>query len=274
MLAANEAVAQHLTAKRIPLIYRNHDEPNTERLSGLLPVLRSLGLKQRIPAKRPTPKDYQAVVEQTAPLRVSRIIHRLLLRTLSLAVYDCENRGHFGLASHCYTHFTSPIRRYPDLMVHRILKEHLRGKGKRQGPSREAWEEELAAIAKTSSKLERRAERVDRDMATLKTLQYLEPRVGEEVDAIISGVSSFGVWVELLDTPAEGFAHISTLGEEWFEFDEQMHLLRGEETGQIWRLGQEVRVTLTAVDFIGLELTVTLRSEPRRPAGRKRRGRR
>jgi ribonuclease R len=260
MLAANEAVAEFLFKKRIPAVYRDHDEPDAERLASLLPVLRSLGLKDKIDLKRLRPKDYQHLLVRTAKHPARRVIHRLLLRTLMLAVYDPENRGHFGLASSCYTHFTSPIRRYPDLLVHRILKDRLRGKPLPAGPALEAWEASLEAMAKLSSTRERRAERVERDMTALKTLRYLQPRLGEEMPGMITGVAPHGLWIELDEVPFEGFAHITTLGEDWFEHDPNLHVLRGEDTNVVWRLGQRVQVRLTSVDLTALELDLVIKS--------------
>jgi ribonuclease R len=258
MLAANEAVAWYLLQRKIPSIHRDHDEPDPERLAQLLPALRALGVKQRISLRRIQPRDYQELLIKTRDLEAGPIIHRLLLRTLRLAEYDTENRGHFGLASECYTHFTSPIRRCPDLMVHRLLKSHLRGEPPPQGAAREAWQEELAAIAALSSSLERRAERVERDMTKLKMLHHLEPHLGEEMTGMVTGVSAHGLWIELDEVFVEGFAHISTLGEDWWEFDEERLTLRGEATGTVWRLAQRVRVRLASVDLTALELDVAL----------------
>jgi ribonuclease R len=254
MLAANEAVAQHLLRKKIPAVYRDHDPPDPERLLEMLPVLRSLGMREKIPAERVEPKIYQRVFEKTRDHPAQRIIHRMLLRTLMLAKYDTENRGHFGLASWCYTHFTSPIRRYPDLIVHRILKDRLRGLPLPEGARREAWEEELAALARLSSERERRAEAVERDMVKLKTLQFLQPRLGEQMTGMIAGVAPHGFWVELDEVPAEGFVHVRTLPEDWYEYDEDLHVLHGEETGVTWRLGQRLCVRLATVDLVALEL--------------------
>lgn len=258
MLTANEAVAWRLFRGRVPAVYRDHDPPDAEKLASLVPVLRSLGVRERVNLGRIEPRDYQALLARAAEHPARRVIHRLLLRTLALAVYDAENRGHFGLASACYTHFTSPIRRYPDLLVHRILKARLRNEPLPRGVDREVWEAELAAMAKQSSQRERRAERVERDMVTIKTLRFLEPHVGEERTGMISGVAPHGLWVELDDPPVEGFAHVSTLEEDWYTYDEELHVLRGEETEIAWRLGQRVRVRLTAVNFAALELSVVV----------------
>jgi ribonuclease R len=258
MLAANEAVAWHLFRREIPSVYRDHDPPDGQKLSQLLPVLRSLGVKERINVRHLEPRDYQRLLQRTEGLAAQRIIHRLLLRTLMLAVYDPENRGHFGLASACYTHFTSPIRRYPDLLVHRILKSRLRGEALPEGVAREVWEEELSALAKLSSERERRAQKVERDMIALKTLQFIEPRLGEEMTGIVSGVAVYGFWVELDEVPIEGFVHVSTLDPDWYEYDEELHVLRGEESGDVWRLGQGLRVRLSSVDFNALELSLAV----------------
>lgn len=258
MLAANEAVATYLTKKKIPSLYRIHEEPDLERLARIAPALRSLGLKFKLPRGQATPRDYQTILNAAAEHPAQRIISRLLLRTLMLAKYHPENRGHFGLASVCYTHFTSPIRRYPDLLVHRILKQHLRGEPLPQGNLREVWERELAALANVSSDRERRAERIDKEMTKLKTLQHIEPRVGEETTGIICDVAPMGLWVELDDVPIEGLVPLESLPADWWEFDEEMLTLRGEETAEIWRLAQRVRVKIASVDLNALELDLEI----------------
>lgn len=263
MLAANEAVARELMRRRVPAIYRDHDEPDPARLEKLVPVLGAIGIRERLASDRPEPRHYQAFLLKTMDHPARRVIHRLLLRTLMLAKYDPENRGHFGLASPCYTHFTSPIRRYPDLLVHRILKSRLRGEPVPEGPALEVMQEQIAAIAKLSSARERRSEAIERELDKLKTLRFLEPRLGEEMTGLVAGVAAHGLWIELDEIPAEGFIHLSSLPEDWYEYDEVTHTLRGEHTGAIWRLAQPVTVRLVATNTAALELTLAITSPPR-----------
>ncbi len=253
MLAANETVAQHFYWMEMPFVYRVHDVPDAERLQKLSEIIRNFGYsmkavgraKSKTGGEEVHPKEIQKLLAKIAGTPEEAMISRMALRSMKRASYSVECTGHFGLASPYYCHFTSPIRRYPDLQIHRIIKEELRG---RMNEDRRAhYQGILPEVAKRSSELERRADEAERETDKLKKTEYMEQRVGETFDGVISGVTGWGVYVELPNT-VEGLVHISKLCDDYYVYDERKSELVGEATGRRLKLGMPVRVTVDGCD--------------------------
>lgn len=266
MIAANEAVARHLSGKDFPCLYRVHDAPAGEALAALVPVFREFSWFSRSGAAllgHGSPFVIQSVLEESHGRAEEELVSNLLLRAMKRAVYRPVNDGHYGLASKAYCHFTSPIRRYPDLVVHRMLKAAL---FKRP----QLFDQEVAALAwigEHSSYMERVAETAARESQTLKLAEYLEPRVGEAFAGVVSGVSSQGLFVRLergvttelqLGGAIEGFLPLRYLGPEYFMFDPDRYTLTGADTDQVFRLGQPLQVVLSRVDLATSRLDLRL----------------
>jgi ribonuclease R len=244
MLAANRAVARLFTSKKIPAIYRVHDKPDAEKLNDFKEFIKGFSLEI---TGEPTPKALQKVLQKAAGTSQERLISHVLLRSMKQAVYSEENNGHFGLAFKDYTHFTSPIRRYPDLIVHRLLKEILnKSYTKARQEHMAAW---LPSAALHASQRERKAMEAEREIVDLKKAQFMQDKVGDTFPGFISGVTSFGIFVELKEFFVEGLVHITTLGDDYYNFMEKEHCLVGEHTGRRFQLGAEVDVTLVNVDI-------------------------
>src|SRR5262249_10736212 len=261
MLAANEAVAEHLDSLGASFLRRVHPDPDPFRLSAFADFARSLGYKM--------PTDYdrfalQRILERSADRPEVHAVHYALLRSLKQAVYSPADEGHYALASEDYCHFTSPIRRYPDLTVHRQLGQWLRTG--RVGASAA----ELVALGEHCSKMERRAEIAERELVKLKLLTYLSERLGLELEVIITGVADYGFFGQAETLPVEGLVHVSTLLEDYYYFEEAAHTLVGRRTGRRYRLGDKVRVTVVRVDLQRRQLDFRV-VEPR--SGRRREGR-
>lgn len=235
MIAANECVAAHLFRKKRPCVYRIHESPRPKSLEALLPVLKELGYKIQGLGKG-DPLAYQALLEQARKRPECDLVDSMVLRSMERARYSTLPQRHFGLASTHYCHFTSPIRRYPDLMVHRLLKDP------------QSMQGQLDWLAEHSSKMERVAEAAERDSVNLKICEYMQQRVGETFVGTISTVHAYGFFVRL-DNTAEGFVHFDPVRSEHFQFDPKLQTLMGEETGRTYRLGQRVKVTLKRVDM-------------------------
>lgn len=245
MLAANVAAARHLLRKKMPALYRIHERPNAEKLADLGEFLAELGLRLG-GGEAPTAKHYADLLEQVKSRPDFHVIQVVLLRSMMQAVYSDNNVGHFGLAFPAYTHFTSPIRRYPDLMVHRALKHLLTD----EPP--EAFDythQHLAAMGEHCSATERRADDATRDAGDTLKCEYVLDKVGETFEGVISGVNSFGIFVELNDIYVSGLVHITALDYDYFHFDPIGHRLTGERTGKVYRLGDSLRVTVAAVNI-------------------------
>lgn len=244
MLAANEVIAEHMYWLKVPFVYRVHEIPDMEKMYALQEFLHNLGYSIK-GIKNIKPKALQQILEAVKGKPEERVVSTVLLRSLKRAHYSEENLGHFGLASHYYTHFTSPIRRYPDLVIHRILREQMEG-----GLTEERVEylnESLGRIAKHSSERERIAEEAERETVELKMVEYMAEKVGEVFVGIISSVTPFGFFVELENT-VEGLVHVSTLEDDFYRFDEKSITLRGERTKKVFRIGDRVRVKLARVN--------------------------
>ena len=246
MLMANETVAQEYCTEEIPFVYRTHDNPDPEKVESLLTLLHNQGVKIQKAKEEITPKEIQQIIESIEGLPNEAMISRLVLRSMKQAKYTTECSGHFGLAAKYYCHFTSPIRRYPDLQIHRIIHDRLRGRLVREGRT-EHYKEILDEVARQSSVCERRADEAERESDKLKKAEYMSYHLGEEYEGIISGVTGWGLYVELPNT-VEGLIHINTLRDDYYVFDQDAYELRGDMTGRIFRLGQKVRVRVADAD--------------------------
>lgn len=255
MLAANETVAQHFYWLDVPFLYRVHDVPDAERIQRLSTLINNLGYyikavgrkAGRVSAGEVHPKEIQKLLDKIAGTSEEAMISRLALRSMKQAKYSVESSGHFGLACRFYSHFTSPIRRYPDLQIHRIIKDQLRG---RLGEERIAhYREILPKVASHSSDMERRAEEAERETDKLKKAEYMQERIGQSFDGIISGVTGWGIYVELENT-VEGLVHVARLPGDYFYYKEEACEMVGEVTGRTFKLGMPVRVRVAEVDIM------------------------
>jgi len=244
MLAANEAVARHVTSKDIPFLYRIHENPDPAKLHDFQEFIHGFGYEFSLVDEKVKPSEIQRLLLQAEGKPEERMLNYALLRCMKQARYAAENLGHFGLASGCYCHFTSPIRRYPDLVVHRILKALVAGaKGKQLSLAIE----KLGEVGEHTSKRERVAMEAERDVVEMKKLQYMTKHVGEEFDGYISGVTAFGFFVELNELFVEGLVHLTTLGDDFYNFDEKRHSLTGSRTARMYRIGDQAKVRVAAV---------------------------
>ena len=245
MLAANETVAAHMFWQEMPFLYRVHEAPDMERIQKLSSIVQGFGLVIKGTGDAIHPKEIQKLLTGIEGRPEEGLVTRLALRSMMQAKYSTECFGHFGLACKEYTHFTSPIRRYPDLQIHRILKDEIRG---RLNDNRiNHYKGILDDVASKASKLERRAQEAERETDKLKKAEYMESRIGEIYDGVISGVTNFGVYVELPNT-VEGLVHISKINGDYFYFDEFHMQLIGEATGRKYCLGDEVTIQVNSVD--------------------------
>lgn len=249
MLAANEAVAERLRDDNIPFLRRIHKPPTTKKLRELAEFLQELGLKTNNLEDR---FELQKVLQQTTGRPEQHAVHYAALRSLQRAVYSPETEGHFALASSCYCHFTSPIRRYPDLTVHRLLGALIDGRRPKSDLR------ELLVLGQHCSDQEERAEMAERELTKWKMLAYLETRLGMEMDAVITGVESFGLFVQGLELPAEGLIHVDSLVDDYYYFDRTAHSLSGRLHGNQFRLGDVVRVAVARVELDRRELDFRL----------------
>ena len=246
MLMANETVAQEYCTEEIPFVYRTHDNPDPEKVESLLTLLHNQGVKIQKAKEEITPKEIQQIIESIEGLPNEAMISRLVLRSMKQAKYTTECSGHFGLAAKYYCHFTSPIRRYPDLQIHRIIKDNLRGRLMREGRT-EHYAEILDEVARQSSVCERRADEAERESDKLKKAEYMSYHLGEEFEGIISGVTGWGLYVELPNT-VEGLVHVNTLRDDYYVFDQETYELRGEMTKKVYKLGDKVRIRVADAD--------------------------
>ncbi|MCR8721128.1 VacB/RNase II family 3'-5' exoribonuclease, partial [Pseudomonas syringae] len=286
MLAANVATAQFLKKHEIPALYRVHDGPPPERLEKLRAFLGELGLSLHKGKDGPTPKDYQALLETVRDRPDYHLIQTVMLRSLSQAVYSSDNNGHFGLNYEAYTHFTSPIRRYPDLLTHRAIRSvirskqdtpHVRRAGAATIPKARIYPYDdalLDQLGEQCSMSERRADEATRDVVNWLKCEYMKDRVGESFPGVITAVTGFGLFVELTDIYVEGLVHVTALPGDYYHFDPLHHRLAGERTGRNFRLGDTVEVRVMRVDLderkIDFEISETAAAAT--PVGRKRQG--
>ncbi|MBE5911647.1 ribonuclease R [Pseudobutyrivibrio sp.] len=245
MLAANETVAEHFNLMESPFVYRVHGAPDPEKMQTLGKFLGACGYVLKGKTDNIHPKEIQKMLESLKGHEDEAVITKMTLRSMQQARYDVECKGHFGLAAQYYCHFTSPIRRYPDLQIHRIIKDHLRGRMNERKLSH--YESILPEVAIQTSKLERRAEDCEREVDKLKMVQYMKEFIGQKFQGNISSVTGWGIYVELENT-VEGLVHVSTLYDDHYDFIEENLTLVGEHTGRTFKLGQSVTVILDSVD--------------------------
>jgi ribonuclease R len=274
MLLANETVAEYLEQSQAPALYRIHEQPDLLKVEQFEEFVASLGYSLAAPLNGVRPRHFQRLLDRIRDTPEEKPIAFLMLRTMQKARYAAENLGHFGLAASCYTHFTSPIRRYPDLVVHRLLRAVRR---KELGDDRiSELEDELPEIARHSSEMERRADDAERELVQWKKVRFMADKIGDEFSGFITGVAPFGIFVELVEHFVEGLVHVSSMADDYYRFLEQTHTLRGENTGKTYRLGDKVSVQVIRVDMerrqidLGLvEILEAVRQTERpHPAGR------
>jgi ribonuclease R len=249
MLLANETVAAHLVANEVPSLHRVHEAPDVKKVMDFEEFITTLGYSLAATDRSVTPKQFQKLIDRIRGTPEERPIAALMLRTMQKARYDAASLGHFGLATEHYTHFTSPIRRYPDLLVHRVLREARHG---------------------AMTDMERRADEAERELLQWKKVRFMADKVGDEYDGFITGVAPFGLFIELSEHYVEGLVHISSMADDYYRFVEQQHILKGENTRKVYRLGDKVRVQVVRVDMgrrqidLGLaEILDHVRSEER-----------
>ncbi len=244
MLLANETVAEEYFWREVPFLYRTHEAPEEEKIRQLSLFINNFGYHIHV-RNEVRPMEIQKLLAKVDGTPEEALISRLALRSMKRAAYTTENTGHFGLAAKYYTHFTSPIRRYPDLQIHRIIKENLRG---RLNEDRiEHYRKILPEVAARCSMKERAAEEAEREVVKLKKAEYMKSRIGEEYEGVISGVTKWGIYVELPNT-VEGLVHVSDMWDDHYEFVEGRYEMVGEHTGKTYKLGQTVKVRVSAAD--------------------------
>ncbi len=247
MLIANETVAQDYFWQEVPFVYRTHENPDEEKIKKLSTFVNNFGYTLHIGSDEVHPKELQKLLSKIEGTEEEPLISRLTLRSMKQAKYTTECTGHFGLATNYYCHFTSPIRRYPDLQIHRIIKDCLRGR--MNAKKAEHYEKILPEVVKHASEMERRADEAERETDKLKKVQYMKERLGQEFTGVISGVTSWGFYVELPNT-IEGLVHVTALEGDYFQFSEETYELIGEHTNIHYKLGQTVTVIAVDVDEV------------------------
>lgn len=261
MLAANVCAADVLREHKIPAPYRIHEVPPPDKLTELRAFLGELGLSLAGGA-RPTAQDYSKLLKSVDKRPDKRLVHTVMLRSLSQAMYSPDNVGHFALGYEHYAHFTSPIRRYPDLVVHRGIKSAIK---REKFPLSAQQAKELGVHC---SMTERRADEATREVVRLLKAQYMQQHIGDEFDGLITGVTQFGIFVELSEVYVDGLVHITGLGNDYFHFEPKSHRLIGERTRKIFRLGDPVRVRVMRVDLDEAKIDFELADAPAHAAGR------
>jgi len=246
MLLANETVASHLERNNVPTLFRVHEQPDPVKVGIFEEFISTLGYSLSGQPEHVEPRDFQRLVERIKGKPEEKPIAFLLLRTMQKARYDTANLGHFGLAAQAYTHFTSPIRRYPDLVVHRVLRESRRGMSEER---RTELVEDLPDVARQTSERERRANEAERELVQWKKVRFMADKVGDEFEGYITGVSAFGLYIELVEHFVEGMVHVSTMADDYYRFVERAHVLRGEKNARVYRLGDRVKVQVIRVDL-------------------------
>ena len=265
MLIANETVAQDYFWQELPFVYRTHDNPDTEKIKKLSTFINNFGYSIHIGQDEVHPKELQKLLQKINGTPEEALISRLTLRSMKQAKYTTMSTGHFGLATPYYCHFTSPIRRYPDLQIHRIIKDNLRGR--MNAKKIEHYDKILPEVAKHSSEMERRADEAERETDKLKKVEYMSERIGEVFEGVISGVTEWGFYVELPNT-VEGLVHVTTLVDDYFHYNESTYELVGEVTNIRYKLGQRVHVMVTGTDRILRTIDFRVVRQDEREAGK------
>ncbi|MBZ8175394.1 ribonuclease R [Staphylococcus delphini] len=246
MLIANETVAEHFNKMEVPFIYRIHEQPKSERLRQFFDFITNFGIMVKGTGEDIHPSTLQNINEEIAGRPEDMVISTMMLRSMQQARYDADNLGHFGLAADYYTHFTSPIRRYPDLIVHRLVRKYLIEKSM-DGRAMHEWEEKLPQIAEHTSNRERRAIDAERDTDELKKAEFMIQHIGDEFEGVISSVANFGMFVELPNT-IEGMVNMQNMSDDYYHFDERQMALIGERKAKVYRIGDVVKVKVIHVD--------------------------
>ena len=260
MLTANKTVTEYIDnqsreqRERIPFIYRIHEKPSKEKIDEYIKFLKIMRLPSK-EIKRPNPKTFQRILDKVKGQPEERIVSEITLRTMMKAEYSPGNKGHFGLAFKRYTHFTSPIRRYPDLVVHRILKSCLNSSEKEYA---QRMKRTLSSICKHSSEMERKAVEAEREAIKIKQLEFMREKVGEEYTGVISGVMHFGLFIVIEGILAEGLVHIRNMDSDYFQYNESTYTLTGQHKGKTYRLGDVVKVKVTRVNMEEKQLDFVL----------------
>ena len=247
MLLANETVAEDYFWQEIPFVYRTHETPDEDKIKKLATFIHNFGHSMHISNKEIRPKEIQKLLAKVEGTNEEMLISRLALRSMKQAKYTPENTGHFGLAASYYCHFTSPIRRYPDLQIHRIIKDNLRGRMNEERIKH--YDHILAEVAKNSSDRERLAEEAERETIKLKKVEYMEEHLGEEFEGVISSVTKWGIYVELPNT-IEGLIHVTNMRDDHYNYIEQNYEMVGERTGKTYKLGETVQVRVIGTDYL------------------------
>lgn len=245
MLLANETVAEEYYWLELPFVYRTHDVPDEDKIKRFATFINNFGYSMHLSSSEVRPKEIQKLLTKIEGTNEEALISRIALRSMRKAVYTPENTGHFGLAASYYTHFTSPIRRYPDLLIHRIIKDHLRGR--MDGTKEEHYRKLLPEATKLSSEAERRAEEAERETVKLKKAEYMSAHAGEYFQGVISGITKWGLYVELENT-VEGMVHVSNMYDDHYEYYEERYEMAGSHTGKAYKLGQAVTVRVMGAD--------------------------
>ncbi|HHT97847.1 MAG TPA: ribonuclease R [Clostridiales bacterium] len=247
MLITNETIAENYFWQELPFVYRTHEKPDSEKIKALEVFINNFGYYIKVSQDEVHPKEIQKLLATIDGTAEEAIISRLTLRSMKQAKYTTANTGHFGLSAKYYCHFTAPIRRYPDLQIHRIIKENIKGKllSKRIGH----YSKKLDEVANHSSKTERVAEECEREVDKMKKVQYMKKFIGESFDGIISGITSWGIYVELANT-VEGMIHVNNMDDDYYFYDEEHYQMVGKDTNNIYKLGQKIKVELIGADIV------------------------
>lgn len=259
MLAANETVSEYYATQQLPILYRIHARPDEAKMQRFLEFVSSFGINVKGTKDSVSPLDLQAVMNEVKGKPEETVVSMLMLRSMQQAKYDVDPIGHYGLAADYYSHFTSPIRRYPDLILHRLI--HYYDEVGKDQKARQRWEKKLPEIAEHSSKTERRAVDAERETDELKKTEYMAGKIGEEFEGLVTSVTNFGMFVQLPNT-VEGLVHISKMDDDYYEFNERGLILMGRRTGRTFKIGEPVKVKLTAANIEGYQIDFELADIP------------
>ena len=258
MLTANETVAEEYALLGLPFLYRTHENPDGEKIEAALSLVHQAGVKVKKAKENIAPKEIQKILKELQGMDCEPFLSRLILRSMKQAKYTVDCTGHFGLAAKYYCHFTSPIRRYPDLQIHRIIKENLRGK--MSEAKIRHYDQILEEVARQSSAMERRAEEVERETVKMKKAEFMKQHVGETFEGVISGVTEWGLYVELENT-VEGLVHVNTMTDDYYTYDREQYLLKGDMTKKVYAMGQKVKVRVEGADIQTRSIDFSLERE-------------
>ena len=261
MLTANETVAEKFYWLQAPFIYRVHETPDLEKVEELNKFLFNLGYKIRGVKKDDQEsihsKAFAQVLDEVKGKEGEKVVSNLILRTLKVARYESQNKGHFGIASKCYCHFTSPIRRYPDLFIHRVISSYLKHDYNINEELRKKYEIEAVKYADSSSEREKIAQKVERDAEKIKKAEFMKSKIGQEYDGVISGITSFGIFVEL-DNTVEGLVRFENIGDEYYIYDDERKTLKGEKSNKVYKIGDKVKIEVLSADKLTRKIDLKL----------------